>query len=271
MENVSKVFQTRRALSFCTPAVRPAVTDVSLKLYAGETLGLVGESGSGKSTLGRLALNFLAPTRGCIFFEGVDHKDRHGPHDRDLRRKMQMIFQDIHGALDPRWSVGAQLREPLDIHRIGVKAERRERAAAMMRRVGLDPDLMARRPSGLSGGQRQRVVIARAMMLEPGLIVCDEPVSALDLSVQARIMDLLKSLQAETGTAFLFISHDLRVVRRLAGRVAVLKAGRIVETGTTEKVYGQPEHDYTRRLLHAAGFGRPRRELSGHQILAGVR
>ena len=254
LDRVTKVFGARRIVPPRKSAVRPAVADVSLTLDAGETVALVGESGSGKTTVGRLAMNLLRPDAGAVRFAGLDHRHRAPRQQRALRRRMQMVFQDTRGALDPLWSIGAQLREPLDIHGIGTGAERGDRVAEAMRRVGLDLDLLGRRPGALSGGQRQRVVIARAMILDPELVVCDEPVSALDLSVQARIMALLKRLQTETRTAFLFISHDLRVVRRLAHRVAVMQGGRIVEIGPTEATYRHPKYPYTRRLLAAAGF-----------------
>ena len=259
MNRVTKLFEARRLSSISSPTRKPAVADASLHIMPGETLGLVGESGSGKSTLGRIALNLLTPSAGSVRFQGIDHRDRAGRERRALCRQMQMIFQDTRGALDPRWSVGAQLREPLDIHRIGTPEERRARVIGMTQRVGLDLALLRRRPGALSGGQRQRIVIARAMMLEPALVVCDEPVSALDLSIQASIVALLEEMQSETNTAFLFISHDLRVVRRLARRIAVMRQGRILETGPTQAIYDRPQHPYTQDLLAAAGLRAPER------------
>ena len=259
MDRVTKLFEARRLFSISSPRRKPAVAEASLHIMPGETLGLVGESGSGKSTLGRIALNLLAPSAGSVRFQGIDHRNRAGRERRALCRQMQMIFQDTRGALDPRWSVGAQLREPLDIHRIGTPEERRARVIEMTQRVGLDLALLRRPPGALSGGQRQRIVIARAMMLEPALVVCDEPVSALDLSIQASIVALLEEMQSETNTAFLFISHDLLVVRRLAQRIAVMRRGRILETGPTQAIYDRPQHPYTQDLLAAAGFRAPER------------
>lgn len=259
IDQVTKVFGARRFFSRSSHAQKPSVADASLHIMPGETLGLVGESGSGKSTLGRIALNLLTPSAGSVRFQGTDHRDRTSHEKRLLCRQLQMIFQDTRGALDPRWCVGAQLREPLDIHRIGAPQERRARVIEMTQRVGLDLALLKRRPGALSGGQRQRIVIARAMMLKPALVVCDEPVSALDLSIQASIVALLETLQSETGTAFLFISHDLRVVRRLAQRIAVMKQGRIVEMGPTQAIYDSPQQRYTQDLFAAAGLRAPER------------
>ena len=267
LDRVTKVFAAKRFLSLGSQQSKTAVSDVSLDLHVGETLGLVGESGSGKSTIGRLVLNLLQPCSGRICFRGIDHRSRSSSELRALRRHMQMVFQNTRGALDPRWSIGSQLREPLDIHRIGTPAERMDRVIEWLRRVDLEPGLLDRRPAALSGGQRQRVVIARAMMLEPHLVVCDEPVSALDLAVQARIISLFERLQTETRTAFLFISHDLRVVRRLAHRVAVMKSGKIVEMGPTAAVYSDPQHSYTRRLLAAAGLAAGAGQSRARQVL----
>jgi oligopeptide/dipeptide ABC transporter ATP-binding protein len=228
-----------------------AVDGVSLALAAGETLGLVGESGSGKTTLGRLVLGLLDPTAGQIFFEGEDVTRPTRERRRELRREVQVIFQDPYSSLDPRQRIEDIIREPLDIHEIGTPAERRRRVAALMERVALGEDYARRYPHELSGGQRQRVGIAAALALEPRLIVADEPVSALDVSVQAQILDLLAELRADMGVALILISHDLGVVQEVADRVAVMYLGRIVEIGPVAQVFDRPEHPYTRALLSA--------------------
>jgi oligopeptide transport system ATP-binding protein len=225
-----------------------AVRGVSLALDRGEILGVVGESGSGKSTLGRLILGLLRPTGGQILFEGEDIV----AIDRlRLRRDVQVIFQDPYASLDPRQRVEDIIREPLDIHGVGTPAERRKRVAALMDRVALSERRARQLPHELSGGLRQRVGIATALALEPKLIVADEPVSALDVSVQGQILELLADLQRESGIAFMFISHDLGVVREVSHRVAVMYLGEIVETGPVAQVYDAPEHPYTRALLSA--------------------
>jgi peptide/nickel transport system ATP-binding protein len=228
-----------------------AVDGVSLALAAGETLGLVGESGSGKTTLGRLVLGLQEPTAGQILFEGEDITHPTRERRRRLRREVQVIFQDPYSSLDPRQRVEDIIREPLDIHEIGTPDERRRRVGALMERVALGDELARRYPHELSGGQRQRVGIATALALEPRLIVADEPVSALDVSVQAQILDLLAELRDETGVAMILISHDLGVVQEVADRVAVMYLGRIVEIGPVGQVFDRPEHPYTRALLSA--------------------
>jgi len=228
-----------------------AVDEVSLDIHQGETLGVVGESGSGKSTLGRLILRLLEPTAGTIHFAGCDLL-RVGRRDmRLLRRDMQIIFQDPFGSLDPRFRVEDVIAEPLIIHeRLGSRA-RRERVATLLAAVGLDESAARRFPHEFSGGQRQRIGIARALALRPKFILADEPVSALDVSVGAQIVNLLSQLQREFGLTYLFISHSLPVVRYLATRIAVMFRGRIVEIGPTEQLTVQPVHPYSRTLLEA--------------------
>src|SRR5215467_13220659 len=228
-----------------------AVDEVSLDIHQGETLGVVGESGSGKSTLGRLILRLLEPTAGTIHFAGCDLL-RVGRRDmRLLRRDMQIIFQDPFGSLDPRFRVEDVIAEPLIIHeRLGSRA-RRERVATLLAAVGLDEFAARRFPHEFSGGQRQRIGIARALALRPKFILADEPVSALDVSVGAQIVNLLSQLQREFGLTYLFISHSLPVVRYLATRIAVMYRGHMVETGPTLQITGQPEHPYTKALLEA--------------------
>ena len=233
-----------------------AVDDVSLDIQEGETLGLVGESGSGKSTLGRLILRLIEPTSGAIVFDGVDLLQANGSELRRLRRDMQIIFQDPFGSLDPRYRVEDVIAEPLILHRkimhesLGRDA-RRQRVRELLRAVGMDESAMARYPHEFSGGQRQRIGIARALALRPKFIVADEPVSALDVSVGAQIVNLLQQLQRDFGLTYLFISHSMPVVRYLSTRIAVMYQGKIVEIGSTEQITAQPQHPYTRKLLAA--------------------
>jgi peptide/nickel transport system ATP-binding protein len=233
-----------------------AVDDVSLDIEEGETLGLVGESGSGKSTLGRLILRLIEPTSGAIVFDGVDLLQANGSALRRLRRDMQIVFQDPFGSLDPRFRVDDVIAEPLILHRkimhesLGRDA-RRQRVRELLRAVGMDESAMARYPHEFSGGQRQRIGIARALALRPKFIVADEPVSALDVSVGAQIVNLLQQLQRDFGLTYLFISHSMPVVRYLSTRIAVMYQGKIVEIGSTEQITAQPQHAYTRKLLAA--------------------
>ena len=229
-----------------------AVDDVSLDIREGETLGLVGESGSGKSTLGRLILRLTEPTAGAIVFDGVDLLKANGSELRRIRREMQIIFQDPFGSLDPRFRVEDVIAEPLILHRDTLNRDaRRQRVAELLRAVGMDESAMSRYPHEFSGGQRQRIGIARALALRPKFIVADEPVSALDVSVGAQIVNLLQQLQRDFGLTYLFISHSMPVVRYLSTRIAVMYRGKIVEIGSTEQITAQPQHEYTRKLLAA--------------------
>ena len=234
-----------------TGPVQRAVDTVDLTLRRGECLGLVGESGSGKSTLARLLLRALVPDAGTICFDGQDLATLHGAALHRFRRRAQYVFQDPNGALDPRMSAFDILAEPLIIHRLGQAAERRERVEAIAELVGLDPHWLSRYPHSFSGGQRQRLGIARALVLEPALVICDEPVSALDVRVQAQILDLLGELRARLGLTYLFISHNLAVVAAVADRIAVMCAGRIVELAPRQALFEHPVHPYTQALLAA--------------------
>ncbi|QHI69674.1 ATP-binding cassette domain-containing protein [Tichowtungia aerotolerans] len=229
-----------------------AVRNVSLSLAAGETLGLVGESGCGKSSLGRAVLALEPAASGRVLFEGSCVHELRGASLKQFRCEAQMVFQDPFGSLNPRMSVGAAIEEVLYVHGLGkTKAVRRERAAELFENVGLNPDWLRRYPHEFSGGQRQRIGIARALAVEPKLLVADEPVSALDVSVQADIVRLLKKLQHERGLAYLFVGHDLAVVRDMSDRIAVMFNGEIVETGSADQVCDGPQHPYTQKLLSA--------------------
>jgi ABC-type oligopeptide transport system ATPase subunit len=227
-----------------------AVDGVSLAVRAGETVGLVGESGSGKSSIARAVLG-LSPYRGSIRFQGQELSAATAAQWRTTRSRLQMIFQDPYSTLDPRMRIGAQIAEPFVVHGVGTRVENAAKVASLLERVGLDPAMARRYPHEFSGGQRQRIAIARAIALHPTLIVCDEPTSALDVSVQAQVLSLLEELQREQNIAYLFIAHNLGVVRRISDRVAVMHLGRIVETGPTDEVFGNPQHAYTRALLDA--------------------
>ena len=243
-----------------------AVEGVSFTLAAGETLALVGESGCGKSTTGRSVLRLIEPVAGSVLLDGEDVL-RLGPAAlRERRRRMQMIFQDPFASLDPRMSVGAAIAEPILLNRLASRAEARARTADLLDRVGLTPDMASRFPHEFSGGQRQRICIARALAVRPSLIVADESVSALDVSVKAQVVNLMLELQAEFGLAFLFISHDMAVVERVSHRVAVMYLGEIVEMGPRAAVFGNPQHPYTRRLLAAVPVPDPERRGARHKV-----
>jgi peptide/nickel transport system ATP-binding protein/oligopeptide transport system ATP-binding protein len=243
-----------------------ALDRVDLDVRQGEILGVVGESGSGKSTLGRLLLKLLEPTSGRIVFDGseLSSLDRHGVHA--FRRRAQPIYQDPYSSLDPRWKIGRTIREPLDAFGIGTPAERDARVAELLKAVGLSERHGATRPHQLSGGQRQRAAIAAALAPRPDLLVADEPVSALDVLVQAQILNLIGSLQREYGLTIVFITHNLSVVEHLADRVAVLYLGRIVELGTTAEVLAAPQHPYTRALIDSIPHTDPARRLELHPL-----
>jgi oligopeptide transport system ATP-binding protein len=240
---------------------REVLHGVSLELFAGETLAIVGESGSGKSTTGYCVLQLLKPTSGSVKFEGVELTELGREELRRMRREMQIIFQDPYSSLDPRMTVGDIVGEPLIVHGIGSRKERALRIRELLDLVGFNPSFTNRYPHEFSGGQRQRIGIARALALSPKLIVCDEPVSALDVSIQAQILNLLKDLQEnlrDLGLTYLFIAHDLAVVRAMSDRIAVMNRGELVEIGPAEQVYSNPQDDYTKALLSAVPIPDPR-------------
>ncbi|MEP6863990.1 MAG: oligopeptide/dipeptide ABC transporter ATP-binding protein [Deltaproteobacteria bacterium] len=233
------------------PVVVQAVTEVALDIAEGETVGLVGESGCGKSTLGRTLLRLVEPSAGTITFAGEDITHRSQSGLRPLRKQMQMIFQDPYASLDPRMTVGAAIAEPLVIHDLGDKAARSAKVQELLAKVGLSGDAARKYPHEMSGGQRQRVGIARALAVAPRFIVCDEPISALDVSIQAQIVNLLQDLQRAAALTYLFISHDLKIVEHICDRVAVMYLGRIVELAAAPTLYAEPKHPYTTALLSA--------------------
>ncbi len=263
VRNLTKVFALGETALGASRRTVTAVENVSLDIHAGETLGLVGESGSGKTTLGRLILRLIEPSSGEILFDGRNVLGASGAELRRLRRDMQIIFQDPFGSLDPRMTVEAMLREPGIIHgQVNGALPPRE----LLKAVGLDDSALGRYPHEFSGGQRQRIGIARALALRPRFMVADEPVSALDVSVGAQIVNLLAKLQREFGLTYLFISHSMPVVRYLATRIAVMYRGRILETGSTEQITARPAHAYTQSLLAATPELRPHSPAGGRGI-----
>jgi len=268
IEGLEKHFPVNRGLVFQKQVGSvKAVDGVSFSLTAGETLGVVGESGCGKSTMARCVARLLEPTGGAIFFEGRDitHLDRAAM--RPVRRDMMMVFQDPYASLNPRKRVGSIVGEPLEVHAVGSESERKRRVQELLEIVGLNPEHYNRFPHEFSGGQRQRIGIARALAINPKLIICDEPVSALDVSVQAQILNLLKDLQGEFGLTYIFIAHDLNVVRHISDRVMVMYLGRAVEVGDRNSLYQEPKHPYTGALLSAVPIADPEMGRMRKQIV----
>jgi len=260
VKNLKKYFPIKSGLLIDrTVDYVKAVDDVSFEVHAGETLGLVGESGSGKTTTGFCVLQLMKPTEGSVKFAGRELTTMSRRDLRAVRRDVQIVFQDPYASLNPRMTVGDIVAESLVVHRIGNRKSRRRNAQRLLEVVGFNPEFINRYPHEFSGGQRQRIGIARALALNPRLIVCDEPVSALDVSIQAQILNLLKDLQNEFGLAYLFIAHDLAVVRTMSDRIAVMNRGKIVEEGQAERVYSDPQDEYSKALLAAVPIPDPRR------------
>jgi len=244
-----------------------AVDGLNFSIKRGETLGLVGESGCGKSTTGRSILQLYTPTAGEVYFDGHNLVKMKGEPLRRMRRRMQMIFQDPYASLNPRMTVGSIIGEPLEVHNISARRERKERVQELLEIVGLNPYFVNRYPHEFSGGQRQRIGVARALAVQPEFIVCDEPISALDVSIQAQIINLLEDLQAEFGLTYLFIAHDLSVVRHISDRIAVMYLGKIVELTYRSTLYEEPLHPYTQALLSAVPIPDPVIEEKRHRII----
>lgn len=259
VNSISKFFKVDKGLLH-------AVDDLSFNIYPGETFGLVGESGCGKSTAGRTILRLYEPTGGEVNFNGVDIYKLKNRQMKDVRKKMQMIFQDPYASLDPRMTVEDIIAEPLEIYNIGTKSERKEKVISLLKLVGLSSEHAQRFPHEFSGGQRQRIGIARALALDPDFIVCDEPISALDVSIQAQVVNLLKDLQNELGLTLLFIAHDLSMVRYISDRVGVMYLGRMMELSESDELYENPLHPYTKALLSAIPIADPEVQRSKETI-----
>lgn len=257
VKGLKKYFAVRNPLGRMEAQVK-AVNDVSFQLYAGQTFGLVGESGCGKSTAGRTLLRLIEPTKGQAFYQNKDIFQLSGKELRNIRQDLQMVFQDPYSSLNPRKRVGSILEEPLKIHRIGTKEERTERVMDILDKVGLRIDHYYRYPHEFSGGQRQRIGLARALIVNPKVIICDEPVSALDVSIQSQIINLLQRLQGELKLSYLFIAHDISVIRHISDRIGVMYLGKIVEVAPTESLFSEPLHPYTQALLSAVPLPKPK-------------
>ena len=268
VENLTKHFPITRGIIIQRQigAVQ-AVDNVSFSIQEGETLGLVGESGCGKSTTGRTILQLYRPTAGRVFFRETDLTELKGENLRRARRDMQMVFQDPFASLNPRMTVGNIISEPLEVHNVGTSKERQERVRELLERVGMSPNYINRYPHEFSGGQRQRIGVARSIALEPEFLVLDEPISALDVSIQAQVVNLLETLQDTMGLTYLFIAHDLSMVRHISDRTAVMYLGKIVELATRDELYSHPLHPYTQALLSAVPIPDPIKERKRQRII----
>lgn len=267
VKKLKKHFPIQRTFWRRSEGVVQAVDGLSFDIMRGETLGLVGESGCGKSTAGRAILNLIQPSEGQVIFDGRDLTQLNKNELRQTRRNMQMIFQDPYASLNPRMTVGQIISEPLEIHKIGNSQSRKERVEQLLTLVGLNPYFVSRYPHEFSGGQRQRIGIARALATEPSFIVADEPISALDVSIQAQVVNLLDDLKHELGLTYLFIAHDLAMVRYISDRVAVMYLGRIVELSSRDEVYDHPLHPYTQALLSAIPIPDPEKEARRKRLI----
>jgi oligopeptide transport system ATP-binding protein len=267
VENLKLYFPIRRGVFQRHVGDVKAVDDVSFEIRAGETLGLVGESGCGKTTTGRAIIRLYEPTAGHVYFEDVDLAGMKGGDLRKMRRRMQMIFQDPYASLNPRMSVSGIIGEPLAVHHVVSGQEKKDRIAQLMELVGLNPGLMNRFPHEFSGGQRQRIGLARSLALNPDLIICDEPISALDVSIQAQVVNLLEDLQERFGLTYLFIAHDLSMVRHISDRTAVMYLGKVVELAPKLEIYSHPLHPYTQALLSAVPIPDPVAERKRQRII----
>lgn len=256
VNGLKKYFPVKNPMGKLEAQVK-AVNDVSFRLYEGQTFGLVGESGCGKSTIGRTLLRLIDPTEGQALYQNKDIFQLSGKELRDMRQQLQMVFQDPYSSLNPRKRIGSTVEEPLTIHQIGTKAERSERVMEILDKVGLRPDHYYRYPHEFSGGQRQRIGLARALIVNPKVVICDEPVSALDVSIQSQIINLLRRLQEELKLTYLFIAHDISVIRHISDRIGVMYLGKMVEEASTESLFANPLHPYTQALLSSVPLPKP--------------
>jgi oligopeptide transport system ATP-binding protein len=267
VENLKKYYPVRRGLFQNRVDYVKAVDDISFEVYPGETLGLVGESGCGKTTTARVVLQLQRPTAGSVMLEGSELTTLKGEALRRIRQRIQIVFQNPYSSLNPRKTIGQTLTEPMTVHKIATGKIAQEKAGELLKTVGLNPYFLNRFPSEFSGGQRQRIGIARALSVNPSFVICDEPISSLDVSIQAQVVNLLKRLQAEMGLTYLFISHDLSMVRYISDRMAVMYLGKIVEHGNSELVFNRPMHPYTQALWSAAPIADPDIEETRERIV----